>query len=215
MNLMTTATLTAPSLSIDWSNFNSSLLIEVTRPTGVFTCTGVAIDKHTVLTAAHCLEGEILKVRVSNAATYNKKGRFWAVDSFELHPEYNAKASAYRCDLAKIKLKMQLPDSTVFYPIIKKDADLTGKLIRLGFGARGNANIRTLVTPEYRNLRPSEKVLELNDIYSYSGDSGGPVFLQRNGQMYLVAIHSTLSFGPEGKYSFNPLLSSHRNWIEN
>ena len=90
---------------------------------------------------------------------------------------------------------------------------MNGKILRLGFGARENQNVRTLVTPEVRKPRKLENVLELNDMYSYSGDSGGPVFMQNNGQMYLVAIHSTLSFGPEGKHSFNPLLSSHREWI--
>lgn len=198
---------------IDWNNFNSSLLIEVTRPTGVFTSTGVAINKNTVLTAAHCLEGEILKIRISTEAVYDKQGHFYEVESFNLHPDYDGKKSNYRCDLAKIKLKGELPAETKFYPIIKNDTDLTGTLMRLGFGARGKDNIRTLVNPEFKNLRSVEKVLELNDKYSYSGDSGGPVFLQNKGQMYLVAIHSTLSHGPKGRYSFNPLLSSHREWI--
>jgi V8-like Glu-specific endopeptidase len=198
---------------IDWNNFNSSVLIEVTRPNGVFTSTGVAINKNTILTAAHCLEGEVLKVRISLDSAYNKKGKFFEAESFDLHPEYNRELSNYKADLAKIKLKDELPQGTLFYPIIKKDSNLNGKILRLGFGARGKKNIRTLVTPVLRNIRTSEKVLELNDIYSYSGDSGGPVFLQQNGQMYLVAIHSTLSFGPEGKHSFNPLLSSHREWI--
>lgn len=198
---------------IDWNNFNSSLLIEVTRPTGVFTCTGVAINKNTILTAAHCLEGEILKIRVSTESQYNKDGKFLSVESFDLHPEYNSQKSNYRSDLAKIKLNGELPKGTMFYPIIKKDAELNGKILRLGFGARGNNNIRTLVTPEFKNIRTQEKTLELNDMYSYSGDSGGPIFMQNNGQMYLVAIHSTLSFGPEGKHSFNPLLSSHREWL--
>lgn len=198
---------------IDWNNFNSSLLIEVTRPNGIFTCTGVAINKNTLLTAAHCLEGEILKVRVSLDSSYDMNGNFLEIDSFDLHPEYNREDSNYRSDLAKIKLKTELPKGTKFYPIIKKDNELNGKILRLGFGARGVSNVRTLVTPQMRNIRKTEKVLELNDTYSYSGDSGGPVFLQYNGQMYLIAIHSTLSFGPEGKHSFNPLLSSHREWI--
>jgi V8-like Glu-specific endopeptidase len=198
---------------IDWNNFNSSLLIEVTRPNGVFTCTGVAISKNTVLTAAHCLEGEILKIRISNEAAYNKDGFFFEVETFDLHPEYDRKNSNYKSDLAKIKLKDELPKGTKIYPIIKKDHELGGNIIRLGFGARGLNNVRTLVTPEVRQIRSLEKVLELNDMYSYSGDSGGPVFMQHNGQLYLVAIHSTLSFGPEGKHSFNPLLSSHREWL--
>lgn len=205
MNLMTTL--------IDWSNFNSSLLIEVRRPTGTFTCTGVAINSNTILTAAHCLEGEILKVRVSTEATYNAKGKFLEVESFELHPEYDIHESNFRSDIAKIRLKTNLPADTRYYPIIKKDTNLMGKIMRLGFGARDSKNVRTLVTPELRGVRTSDKILELNDTYSYSGDSGGPIFLQNNGQMYLVAIHSTLSFGPEGKHSFNPLLSSHREWI--
>ncbi len=198
---------------IDWNNFNSSLLIEVTRPTGVFTCTGVAINKDTILTAAHCLEGEILKIRVSTESSYDKNGKFLEVESFDLHPDYNSKKSNYRSDIAKIKLAAELPKETMIYPIIKKEGELNGKILRLGFGARGSNNIRTLVTPELKNVRNHEKTLELNDMYSYSGDSGGPIFLQNNGQMYLIAIHSTLSFGPEGKHSFNPLLSSHREWI--
>lgn len=198
---------------IDWKNFNSSLLIEVTRPSGVFTCTGVAINHDTILTAAHCLEGEILKVRVSTEASYDKNGPFLEIESFNLHPDYDSQKSNYRSDLAKIKLKDALPEGTRFFPIIKKDSNLSGKLLRLGFGSRGQNNVRTLVNPEFKTIRNQEKVLELNDMYSYSGDSGGPIFLQNNGQMYLVAIHSTLSFGPEGKHSYNPLLSTHREWI--
>jgi V8-like Glu-specific endopeptidase len=198
---------------IDWNNFNSSLLIEVTRPSGVFTSTGVAINKDTVLTAAHCLEGEILKIRISNEPSYNKDGFFFEVASFDLHPDYNIEKSNYRSDIAKIKLKSELPHNTTFFPIIKNEKDLDGKIIRLGFGARGERNVRTLINPEFKKLRKQEKILELNDMFSYSGDSGGPVFLQNKGQLYLIAIHSTLSFGPEGKYSFNPLLSSHREWI--
>jgi hypothetical protein len=198
---------------IDWNNFNSSLLIEVTRPEGVFTSTGVATGPHTVLTSAHSLEGDILKVRVSFEECYDPNGKFIEVKSFELHPAYDPSQSNYRNDIAKIYLKTKLPKQTKFYPLMKRDHDFFGKILRLGFGARGDKNIRTLISPEFRQVRKLEKVLELNDTFSYSGDSGGPVFLQQNGQMYLLAIHSTISFGPEGKYSLNPLLSPHREWI--
>ena len=198
---------------IDWNNFNSILLIEVTRPSGIFTSTGIAINKNTILTAAHCLEGEVLRVRVTAESTYNANGDFFEVTSFDLHPDYNSANSNFQSDIAKIKIKGELPKDTIFYPIIKKDSELKGKFLRLGYGARGLKNVRTLVSPGFKKIRTQEKILELNDMYSYSGDSGGPILIQNHGQMYLIAIHSTLSSGPEGKHSYNPLLSSHREWI--
>ncbi|MES2528804.1 MAG: trypsin-like serine protease [Bdellovibrionota bacterium] len=210
---MTTNAQANLSTNIDWSNFNSTVVIEVTRPEGIFTSTGVAINKDTILTAAHCLEGEILKVRVSTAGTYNKNGKFLGVKTYELHPEYEPELSNYKCDLAKIKLSSPLPEGTNFYSVLKNDRDLTGNFVRIGYGARGDKNIRTMITPVFKEVQDPQKILELHDMYSYSGDSGGPVFLQQKGQLFLVAIHSTLSYGPEGKYSYNPLLAAHRTWI--
>ncbi len=211
--MTTTATLTNTATNIDWSNFNSTVVIEVTRPEGVFTSSGVAINRDTILTAAHCLDGEILKVRVSTAGTYSKNGKFIGVKTYEIHAEYEPELSKYNFDLAKIKLSSSLPEGTNFYSVMKNDRDLTGNFVRIGYGARFDKNIRTMITPVFKQVQDPQKVLELHDMYSYSGDSGGPVFLQQKGQMYLVAIHSTLSYGPEGKYSFNPLLAAHRTWI--
>jgi V8-like Glu-specific endopeptidase len=213
MMVMTTTNFTSLSPDIDWSNFNSTVVIEVTRPEGVFTSSGVAINKDTILTAAHCLEGEILRVRVSPASTYNPRGKFIAVKTYELHSEYEPEASKYKCDLAKIRLATALPQGTNYYAVMKNDRDLTGNFVRVGYGARGEKNIRTLITPVFKDVHDPSRILELHDMYSYSGDSGGPVFLQQKGQLYLVAIHSTLSYGPEGNYSFNPLLTAHRDWI--
>jgi V8-like Glu-specific endopeptidase len=210
---MTTATIANLTPNIDWSNFNSTVVIEVTRPEGVFTSTGVAINRDTILTAAHCLDGEILKVRVSTSGTYSKNGKFIGVRTYEIHPEYEPELSKYNCDLAKISLASPLPEGTNFYSVMKNERDLTGNFVRIGYGARGDKNIRTMITPVFKQVQDPLKILELHDMYSYSGDSGGPVFLQQKGQLYLVAIHSTLSFGPEGKYSFNPLLAAHRTWI--
>lgn len=210
MIMTTTAALGA---NVDWSNFNSSLVIEVTRPEGKFTCSGVAIKDDVVLTAAHCLEGKILNVRVFNQASYNPKAKSWKAETFEIHPEYNKENSNFKADLARIKLAEKLPSSTMIYPIIKNESDFKGKILRVGYGARTDANIRTLITPQFKTLNKESKVLELDDMYSYSGDSGGPIFIQRDGQMYLVAIHSTLSYGPQGKFSYNPLVSSQREWI--
>ena len=213
MVLLMTTTVAFAQNDIDWNNFNSSLVIEVTRPEGKFTCSGVAIKDDMVLTAAHCLSGEILKIRVFTQATYNPRSKSIEGKSFDLHPEYNKDKSNYKADLAKIKLAEKLPESTMIFPILKNETNFKGKILRVGFGARANSNIRTLITPQFKDIKANEKVLELDDMYSYSGDSGGPIFIQRDGQMYLAAIHSTLSYGPEGKFSFNPLVSGQKDWI--
>lgn len=213
MMVMKTEHLKSYSPDIDWSNFNSTVVIEVTRPEGVFTSTGVAINKNTVLTAAHCLYGEVLRVRVSPASTYNPRAKFILAKTYEIHPEYDPDHSNYQCDLAKVKLASSLPEGTNYYSVLKNDRDLTGNFVRIGYGARNDKNVRTMITPVFKSIHDPQRVLELHDMYSFSGDSGGPVFLQQKGQLFLVAIHSTLSYGPEGKFSFNPLLAAHRSWI--
>src|SRR5688500_549529 len=87
--------MTIPGFSTaqEWETFNSSLLIEVTRPNGVFTCTGVAVSTHTLITAAHCLDGEIKSVRIFTQSSYNPKSPSLPISSFQIHPSYNQKSS--------------------------------------------------------------------------------------------------------------------------
>ena len=198
--------------SENWNEFNSSLVIEVTRPNGVFTCTGVAVSKDLILTAAHCLDGDIKRVRVFTQDRYDPKAPSFEVSSFKIHPNYNPKSSRYISDLAKISLKQRLPDEIKTIPIYRGLAP-NGQFYRFGFGERNKKNVRTVITPRLKRVDTVQNILELNDMFSYSGDSGGPIFLQNEFGIFLIAIHSTLSFGPEGRYSYNPLLAPYEKWL--
>ncbi len=206
--------MTAPVLSAfdDWEKFNSSLVIEVRRPHGVFTCTGVAVSSKVIVTAGHCLEGNVLGVRVFTGARYNPADLALDVKDYRVHPDYNPRTSRYFCDLAKINLRQKLPRSIRVHPIYL-GSKLSGEIYRFGFGERGGRNSRTFITPTLKNLNAAEEVLELYDDFSRSGDSGGPVFLTNGDDVQVLAVHSTFSYGPAGNFSLNPLLRTHVSWI--
>lgn len=196
----------------DWEQYNSSLLIEVTRPNGVFTCTGVAISPTIIVTAAHCLDGAVKSVKIFTNDRYDPKAPSFEIEKYYLHPSYSPKKSQYFADIAKIQMKTKLPDFVRIYPIFE-GANPTGEIYRFGFGARNKKNVRTVVTPKMKRMNLSEYTLELYDQFSRSGDSGGPVYLKNGPVINLLAIHSTFSHGPEGNYSYNPLLGSYLSWI--
>lgn len=195
-----------------WEKFNSSLLLEVTRPNGVFTCTGVAVSPKLILTAAHCLDGQITKVRVFTQEKYDPKQPALETAGFELHPNYKPSQSQYKNDLAKLYLKEALPASINIHPVLKSST-VVGELFRFGFGARDKKNIRTVITPTFKWINFIDNFLELNDTFSMSGDSGGPIFVKNSDGIFVAAIHSTLSHGPQGRFSYNPLLSAYLDWI--
>lgn len=196
----------------EWERFNSSLLLEVTRPNGIFTCTGVAVTDQTLLTAAHCLEGDVTRVRVFTQHAYDPKQPYLDISRYVLHPDYNPKVSRYRSDLAKVTMKEKFP-SFIQLHLINQGHKITGQLYRFGFGARDKKNIRTVITPTLRRVNFEDKVIELNDEYSRSGDSGGPIFMQNGDDITVLAVHSTFSHGPEGNFSLNPNLADYMPWI--
>ncbi len=196
----------------NWDQYNSSLLIEVTRPNGVFTCTGVAVSSQIIVTAAHCLEGDIKGVRVFTQEKYDPKQTSLAIKSFKIHPDYKPKASRYKDDIAKIMMAEKIPAFVHLLPIFEGNM-VSGQLYRFGFGERDHKNVRTVVTPKFRKMNLAEKVLEVDDKFSRSGDSGGPIFMKDGQNISLLAIHSTFSHGPEGEFSMNPRLASYLSWI--
>ena len=191
-----------------WEIFNSSLRLEVIRPSGTFTCSAVAIDDRILLTAAHCLDGTIKKISAFNFP----ENQLFEIENFEIYPKYDKKVSHYLHDIAFINLKTALPSNIQTYPIYT-DHNFIGDYYRLGFGERNHNNNRTIANPNFRYFNERDQVVELNDQFSKSGDSGGPIFIMKDKSIYLLAIHSTFSTGPQGEFSYNPLVSKYRDWI--
>ena len=186
--------------TVDWSEFSASALIETSRASGVFTCSGVALSPRVVLTAAHCVE-HADSVRVSFDLTYDPvQGGFINVvpGSYALHPLYNPALSLYAHDLAVLTLSVSAPSSIRIQRLPPSSFRLRSgdQLERVGFGSREGTNRRTWMNAILRSFGAGNLLTQ--DELAVQGDSGGPVYYRDGNTIYLVATHSTLLTDPEG-----------------
>lgn len=162
-------------------------------------CTAVAISPMVFLTAAHCVSGQVL---------YIKMGKL-LIKGYEIHPLYQHDRSYAQFDVAKIKLLYPLKP----YPFPEiSSPQFEGEFLRVGFGMRDGLNRKTILPQKLRQLEAGENLISFFENNSVSGDSGGPIYQFQDGEWKLVATHSTYSYGPLGTFSLNPTLEAIREW---
>ncbi len=192
-------------------------------------CTGTAIARDLVLTAAHC---------VAPASTYRvllaREGPALSIGSIVVHPRFDAAAyakSRATADLALLKLAEPLPARIAPAPVGPGLPTARGdRLVIAGFGVAdpsresgvgvarsaslvatgqpGSLQIR-LVDPSTRNERAG--------LGACTGDSGGPAFSDGGGRLSLIGVVSW-STGPGNSAGCGGLtgvtpLTLHRSWI--
>jgi trypsin len=173
-------------------------------------CTGTAIARDLVLTAAHCLMPGARHTVVAPDA--GRRPRLIRVENFERHPEFDLEtALAHRetPDVALVKLAEPLPTRVSPASLGGREFFLIGdRFIVAGFGIdifRGAGSFGTLRAAMLMTMQhPSSLQLRLADpatkgeragLGVCSGDSGGPVFEDSGGRLTLVAVVSW-STGP-------------------
>lgn len=197
--------------NLNWDSFLSTVIVEVKRGGKVFTSTGVMISDGALLTAAHsidCAES----VRIILTHDYNFITDSYRVERCYIHPEYNPSHSLYENDIALLFLKEPVTRPVLFDEIpdaVELDGDSV--LERIGFGSRTNGNCRTWTNPQFKEMNFNRKAIKLVDRYSFVGDSGGPIYLNTDGERKLVGLHSTKEAG-EFTYVIN--LANYKNWID-
>ena len=198
---------------IDWSEFLSTVIIEVEKFGKVYTSTAVAIGEKILLTAAHSVDN-MDEASVFTGSSYRETIEEIEVERCIIHPNYDPKKSFYKNDIAIVVLKEKLPTCVKIEELPTSSQYEKGDVFeRIGFGGRNKRNRRTWTNPTYSSRTFDCKSFILEDEMSVIGDSGGPIFKQsKDGEsVELVGIHSTLE-GESKTYIVN--LAPYRVWIE-
>ena len=193
-------------------------------------CTGAALARDLVLTAAHC---------VAPAATYNaftaRNAPALTIKTIQVHPRFDPQSYALSratADVALVKLAAPLPERYVPVRLEQPAASVAvgDRFVVAGFGVTtagsdsglGFARAAALVatgqpgTLQIRLFDPATKG-ERPGLGACTGDSGGPVLRDIDGRLMVIGVVSwstgpKLSEGCGGLTGVTPL-ARYRDWI--
>jgi secreted trypsin-like serine protease len=227
--------LCAPALALTGnappaSGFAARAILMVVDPRDDL-CTGTALARDLVLTAAHCVSGK-LAYQVKTFQT----GQTISVRSIALHPQFNLanyKASSATADVALLKLAAPLHDLVEPAVLAPARRVAVGETLTIaGFGVTAAGTARGLGIPRMAALtvagKPGSLQIRLYDgatrnqrigLGACTGDSGAPVFdgaaAAVIGQVIGIVSWSTAPGDEEGcggLTGVTPLLL-YRDWI--
>jgi len=191
-------------------------------------CTGTAVARDLVLTAAHCVAA-----RHDDRVKVFQNGRTIGVRAYAIHPQFNAENYARAratADLALIKLTAPLPETILPAKLASaRRVNVGEQLVIAGFGVSIEGTAAGLGVPRAATLtvtgQPGSLQIRLMDavtrnqrrgLGACTGDSGAPVFEPGAPSVIGVVSWSTAPNDQEGcggLTGVTPLLN-YRGWIE-
>lgn len=188
-------------------------------------CSGIVVARDIVLTAAHCLYLEMDKndtpMKIGDLFVYvgnwDAKTGFlerdtYAISDYRVNPAFAKRgANLKQLDFALVKLSRDLPDSmpaASFLPS-RESLKLNEQVVVAGYGLT-KLLPKKLDTEVFLQKYESFKInkiprgidpVRLKTSWgkgSYLGDSGGPAFVMRGGQLKIWGVFSQFLYFPKG-----------------
>ncbi|HWU42518.1 MAG TPA: trypsin-like serine protease [Bdellovibrio sp.] len=188
-------------------------VVQIVDQTNSLSCTAVIISRNLVLTAAHCIpftSDHLTLIFGANPSAEKYETR--KSDNAIAHPSYNNTSMGDRNDLALVSFSGGLPVG--FTPALLPDSGLAlnegQAFMTLGYGRTSGrlpqdpqdmqgSNILRAVSLSVESFTANHHQFEVNQSYGRgicAGDSGGPAFLQRNNNDYVMGIASAVIWMP-------------------
>ncbi len=186
---------------------DASVVAVVVYPVGdpldVEICSGTVVSPHVVLTAAHCLDpdmvGTIDHVRVflgsdvCNADQFNDATKFVDAAQLSYDHEFSPDHSGVGHDIGVVVTTEALAAPPVALYRGSLGGGEVGDTVRaVGFGQSDSSNPWTLGPRRAidTTIRAVDDVHVTLDDVICAGDSGGPTFMSNDGAVYVVGVHS-------------------------
>lgn len=197
-------------------------------------CTGTLISKELVLTAAHCVTPGSMGLMVfftndiKNMNAYNSQ---YAIKALR-HEDYDRNRKTDTADIALVRIRgTYLPAGYQPAKILEDFGSLKdgGEVVVAGYGlnwalaVKKGAGVLRTTKLKLGQARYAKSELILNQSLKKgvcSGDSGGPAYVEKNGQLYLAGVASrgdaaVMLISPKcDKFSIYSRVDAYMPWIK-